>query len=84
MGLDVELVTPPTPPYRILDRGANAAYQESEPRAFLANTPTRLAEVWNLVVANRLPRPPAPSRGLPHPERGRLLLGPEAHRGVRD
>jgi hypothetical protein len=60
-GLNVELVAPPTPPYRILDRGANAAYQESEPRAFLANTPTRLAEVWNLVVANRLPRPPAPS-----------------------
>lgn len=60
-GLRVELVTPPTPPYRVLDRGANAAYQETEPRAFLANNPTRFAEVWNLAVGNRLPRPPAPS-----------------------
>jgi hypothetical protein len=60
-GLRVELVTPPTPPYQILDRGANAAYQETEPRAFLANNPTRFAEVWNLAVGNRIPRPPAPS-----------------------
>lgn len=58
-GLRVEVVTPPQ--YRILDRGANAAYQETEPKAFLANNPTRFAEVWNLVVANRIPRPPAPS-----------------------
>ncbi|WP_114311900.1 protease complex subunit PrcB family protein [Thermus caldifontis] len=60
-GLTVEVVIPPPPAYRILDRGVNAAYQETEPRAFLANNPTRFAEVWNLVVANRIPRPPAPS-----------------------
>ncbi|GAB5603540.1 protease complex subunit PrcB family protein [Thermus sp. FJN-A] len=60
-GLRVELVTPPTPPYRVLDRGLNAAYQETEARAYLANNPTRFAEVWNLAVGNRLPRPPAPS-----------------------
>lgn len=60
-GLRVEVVTPPRPAYRILDRGANAAYQETEPQAFLANNPTRFAEVWNLVVANLIPRPPAPS-----------------------
>ncbi len=60
-GLRLEIVTPPTPPFRILDQGVNAAYQETEARAFLANTPTRFTEVWNLVVANRLPRPPAPA-----------------------
>ncbi len=60
-GLKVEVVTPPPPAYRILDRGVNAAYGETEPRAFLANNPTRFAEVWNLVVGNRIPRPPAPS-----------------------
>ncbi|WP_038047636.1 protease complex subunit PrcB family protein [Thermus caliditerrae] len=60
-GLRVEVVTPPPPPYRILDQGANAAYQETEAKAYLANNPTRFAEVWNLVVANRIPRPPAPS-----------------------
>ncbi|TBH20610.1 protease complex subunit PrcB family protein [Thermus thermamylovorans] len=60
-GLRVEVVSPPAPPYRILDRGGNAAYGEAEARAFLANNPTRLAEVWNLAVGNRLPRPPAPS-----------------------
>jgi hypothetical protein len=60
-GLRVELVSPPAPSYRLLDRGTNAAYMEEEPRAFLAKDPTRFAEVWNLVVGNRIPRPPAPS-----------------------
>lgn len=60
-GLRVEAVTPPPPPYRILDQGTNAAYQQNEPKAFLANNPARFAEAWNLVVANRIPRPPAPS-----------------------
>ncbi|WP_126178173.1 hypothetical protein, partial [Thermus scotoductus] len=59
-GLKVEVVIPPPPQYRILDRGANAAYQETEPKAFLANNPTRFAEVWNLVVANRIPSIPRP------------------------
>ncbi|MDM7324569.1 MAG: protease complex subunit PrcB family protein [Thermus sp.] len=60
-GLKVEVVAPPPPQYRILDRGVNAAYGETEPKAFLANNPTRFAEVWNLVVGNRIPRPTAPS-----------------------
>ena len=60
-GLKVEIVAPPAPLFRVLDRGVNAAYQEEAPRAFLANDPNRFAEVWNLVVQNRLPRPPAPS-----------------------
>ncbi|BDG15677.1 protease complex subunit PrcB family protein [Thermus brockianus] len=60
-GLRLEAVSLPPPSYRILDRGTQAAYQETEARAFLANDPTRFAEVWNLVVANRIPRPPAPS-----------------------
>ncbi|AEV15714.1 hypothetical protein TCCBUS3UF1_6660 [Thermus sp. CCB_US3_UF1] len=60
-GLRVELVSPPAPLYRVLDQGANAAYAETEARAYLANNPTRFAEVWNLAVGNRLPRPPAPS-----------------------
>ncbi|MFN3178781.1 MAG: hypothetical protein ACK41R_01260, partial [Thermus sp.] len=54
-GLRVEVVTPPPPAYRILDRGTNAAFQETEPKAFLANNPTRFAEVWNLAVGNRIP-----------------------------
>ncbi|GLV47794.1 hypothetical protein TJA_09600 [Thermus sp. LT1-2-5] len=60
-GLRLEAVSPPAPLYRILDRGTQAAYQEVEPKAFLANNPTRFAEVWSLVVANRIPRPPAPN-----------------------
>ncbi|SDE76510.1 PrcB C-terminal [Thermus arciformis] len=60
-GLRVELVSPPAPLYRVLDKGTNAAYAETEPRAYLANTPARFAEVWALAVGNRLPRPPAPS-----------------------
>ncbi|MGC8967598.1 MAG: protease complex subunit PrcB family protein [Thermus sp.] len=60
-GLKVELVNPPAPLYRVLDRGVNAAYQEEAPRAFLANDPSRFAEVWGLVAGNRLPRPPAPA-----------------------
>ncbi len=59
-GLKVELVSPPAPLYRILSQGTNAAYAETEPRAYLANNPTRFAEVWGLAVGNRLPRPPAP------------------------
>ncbi|WP_117237341.1 protease complex subunit PrcB family protein [Thermus sediminis] len=59
-GLRLEFVAPPPPLFRILDRGTNAAYPETEARAYLAGNPTRFAEVWNLVVGNRLPRPPAP------------------------
>jgi hypothetical protein len=60
-GIEVEvLLPPPSPSYRVLDKGTMSAYTETAPKALLALTPNRFAEGWGLVVGNRVPRPPAP------------------------
>ncbi|MGQ9735609.1 MAG: protease complex subunit PrcB family protein [Thermaceae bacterium] len=59
-GVEVEILPPPPPTYRILDKGPLSAYRETTPKAILALNPNRFAEGWELVVGNRIPRPAAP------------------------
>ncbi len=60
-GIGVEIfLPPPSPSYRVLDKGQMSGYNEQTPKALLALGPNRFAEGWNLVVAGRIPRPPAP------------------------
>ncbi|MER3602810.1 MAG: hypothetical protein C4298_02590 [Thermus sp.] len=60
-GIGVEIfLPPPSPSYRVLDKGQMSGYNEQTPKALLALGPNRFAEGWNLVVARRIPRPPAP------------------------
>lgn len=60
-GIGVELLLPPpSPSYRILDKGTMSGYTEQTPMAILALGPNRFAEGWNLVVGSRIPRPAAP------------------------
>ncbi len=59
-GLKVEVVPPPPPAYRILAQGAQSAYTEGAPKAFLARTEGEWREVWSLATQGRIPQPPLP------------------------
>lgn len=50
---------------RVLAQGANAAYTNQAPAAYLATDPASLASLWQRVGGNQLPAPAAPAVNFP-------------------
>ncbi len=54
------LVEPRPELWRLLEQGTQSGYSLRDPQGFLALSPTHFAEVWDLIVQNRVPRPAPP------------------------
>lgn len=70
---------------QVLRQGANSAYSDSGPQAFLANSASSFASVWDLATGNILPRPAQPQVNFGQTSIAAFFMGqkPTGGYGVR-